>query len=324
MSGSKFVRVSFVIPLYNNLPLTQAMLASLQATLPRDLTHEIIFIDDGSTDGTRAWLPALAGRDPFRVLLNERNLGYAAANNRAAASARGEFLCLLNNDLLLTPRWLEPMLSAHAAEAKIGIVGNVQRAVATGQIDHAGVWINAKIKPVHDRSLPPFAPALKSAAAVTGACCLIQRALWEGLGGFDTGFMNGGEDVDLCLRVRERGLKVVVAQRSIVGHHVSASFGRKQRDEYNSRRLAQRWRRTLIALAQRAWCRDYCERELNAATAFTAPWEGLQIALHAAGLTRRAPIAALREIAGAFDRELERWDTLLGPEPATTRLGRRE
>jgi len=77
------VTVSFIIPLYNCLPLTQAMLTSLQATRPSGLAHEIIFVDDGSTDGTRAWLETLEGREPFRVLLNERNLGYAAANNRA-------------------------------------------------------------------------------------------------------------------------------------------------------------------------------------------------------------------------------------------------
>ena len=101
--------VSVVVPLFNCLELTQAMLASLEATLPRALAVEIILIDDGSTDGTRTWLSTL---DParYRVLLNERNLGYAAANNRAVAVARGKFLALLNSDLELTPGWLEPML----------------------------------------------------------------------------------------------------------------------------------------------------------------------------------------------------------------------
>ena len=105
------MQVSIIIPLYNCLPLTQAMLASLQATLPGRLKHEIVFIDDGSTDGTREWLRTLRGPE-FNVLLNERNLGYAASNNRAANVARGEFLALLNNDLILQPGWLEPMLAA--------------------------------------------------------------------------------------------------------------------------------------------------------------------------------------------------------------------
>ena len=122
--------VSFVIPLYNCLPLTQAMLASLQATLPAGLAHEILFVDDGSTDGTRDWLHAFPPlrSPPFRLLLNEHNLGFAVGNNRAAAIARGRFLALLNNDLVLTPGWLEPMLAAHAGlRDRAGLIGNVQQ-----------------------------------------------------------------------------------------------------------------------------------------------------------------------------------------------------
>ena len=80
--------LSVIVPLYNCLPLTQAMLRSLRETLPADMTHEIILVDDGSTDGTREWLAGLEA--PFRVILNERNLGYGASNNRGAAIARGE------------------------------------------------------------------------------------------------------------------------------------------------------------------------------------------------------------------------------------------
>ena len=98
------MQVSFVVPLFNCLPLTQAMVASLQRTIPAGLEHEIILVDDGSTDGTRAWLDGLSS--PFRTVLNARNLGFAGANNRGAALARGEYLFLLNNDLVLTPGWI--------------------------------------------------------------------------------------------------------------------------------------------------------------------------------------------------------------------------
>src|SRR5687768_7259087 len=194
------------------------MLASLQATLPAGLTHEIIYVDDGSTDGTRAWLQSLAG-PPFRVLLNERNLGYAIGNNRGAAIARGEFLVLLNNDLVLLPGWLEPMLAAHAAlGARAGVIGNVQRDAKTGEIDHAGLVVNVTGKPVHARTLPSrwarFFNPQGEVPAVTGACLLIERALWQQLGGFDEAYVNGGEDIDLCFRARASGRINVVVLRS--------------------------------------------------------------------------------------------------------------
>jgi O-antigen biosynthesis protein len=305
------VRVSFLIPLYNCLALTQAMLASLEATLPIGLDHEIILIDDGSTDGTRDWLRTLANRPRYRVLLNTHNLGYAATNNRAAASATGEYLVLLNNDLILTPRWLEPMLAAHSELKAPRIVGNVQRAVRTGEIDHTGIIINAKGKPVHDRLLHPFAPRTRSVPAITAACFLISSDLWQKLRGFDTAFVNGGEDVDLCFRAHEYGASIIVAQRSIIYHHVSASTGRKRYDEQNSRLLANRWRAKLTQLAHLTWCREFIARDLSAATAFAHPIEALATALHATGLTERAPIPALRAVADAFDLEEARWHRML-------------
>ena len=251
-------RLSAVIPLFNCLPLTRRCLETLQATLPPDLTHEIIFVDDGSTDGTRAWLETLAA--PVRVLFNERNLGFAAACNRGAAAAHGEFLALLNSDLELQPGWLEPMLAGLARLPRPACVGNVQLNHATGAIDHAGIVIGADGKPSHLRALPasdPATPDYAAMVAVTGACALLPRALFTGLGGFDEGFANGGEDVDFCFRARAAGHTVWTALTSTVRHHVSASPGRKLHDEENSYRLFRKWRRELETAAWRAWCETY-------------------------------------------------------------------
>src|SRR5208283_5526241 len=105
--------LSVVTPLYNCLPLTQAMVESLRATLPPRANYEVILVDDCSTDGTREWLSGLG--EPFRVIVNERNLGFGAATNRGAAQARGRVLALLNNDLVLARGWLQPMLGALGA-----------------------------------------------------------------------------------------------------------------------------------------------------------------------------------------------------------------
>lgn len=310
--------VSFIVPLFNCLPLTQAMLASLRAHLPPGLSHEIILIDDGSTDGTRDWLATLA--DPaIRVLLNERNLGYAAANNRAARTARGRLLALLNSDLVLTAGWLEPMLEAHARLGRrAGLVGNVQLQATTGVLDHAGIIIDAKGKPEHLREWPRprWRTATVTVPAVTAACVLLDRSLWEDLGGFDEGYVNGGEDLDLCFRARDLGRRHVVALRSVIRHHVSASPGRKLRDEQNSYRLMLRWHREFVACAHettRAWCRDY----LAALFADPRPAEyatALGAVCHALG-GGPAPAAARIAIEDAQRQELVRWQRMF-PDPA--------
>ncbi len=131
--------ISFIIPLFNHLAHTQAMLASLRATIPAGLAHEVILIDDFSTDGTRDWLATLS--DPhIKTLRNPHNLGFAKTNNRAASVATGDVLALLNNDLLFAPGWLEPMLHAlQSPTLNAGMVGNAQYRVADAKLDHAGV-----------------------------------------------------------------------------------------------------------------------------------------------------------------------------------------
>lgn len=311
------MQVSFIIPLFNCLALTRACIDSLQATLPAGLEHEIILVDDGSTDGTREWLATL--RAPFRVMLNERNFGYAYANNRAAAAAHGRFLALLNNDLILTPGWLEPLLAAHRSLGdRAGLIGNVQLNARTGEIDHAGIVINRQGKPVHDRALPSrFArifSGVRRVPAVTGACLLIERALWNHLGGFDAGFVNGGEDVDLCFRARVDGRDTAVALGSVIRHHVSSSVGRKLHDEKNSYRLASRWHHAFVAAAAEAtrdWCREYLEATLPDPH-FTAHRLGRRAFFYALHLSRTPPPEAVAAIEAAQAREFAQWEKMFG------------
>ncbi len=311
------MQISFLIPLFNCLPLTQAMLASLRDTLPAGLTHEIIFVDDGSTDGTRAWLETLIGDPVIRVVRNERNLGYAATNNRAAAIARGRLLGLLNNDLVLQPGWWEPLLAAHTSlHDHAGLVGNVQLDAKTGAVDHAGLVVNLTGKPVHSRARPStISRALfpvRQAPAVTGACVLIESALWRQLGGFDEGYVNGGEDIDLCFRARAVGRINAVALRSVVRHHVSSSPGRKIRDEENSFRLARRWHAELIAAADdgtRTWCQDYLLRSLTEPQ--SAEYRLALAACAFLGQLRRSPPAeAVVAVSAGLECEFARWEKM--------------
>lgn len=308
--GGDSPAVSFIIPLYNCLALTQAMVASLQATIPAGLSHEIILVDDGSTDATRSWLATLSA-PPFHVVLNERNVGFAAANNRGAAIARGKLLVLLNNDLVLLPGWLPPILAAHRSLGRrAGVIGNLQLDAQTGALDHAGIVFNLKAKPEHDRRAPTwaarwFAP-VRRVPAVTAACALIATELWRQLGGFDEAYVNGGEDVDLCFRARAAGRINAVARRSVVRHHVSSSAGRKLRDEANSERLARRWRAEFIRGAARDWCREYVAA-IRPEPRNYDPRFARRLWLYACGLTHTPPPEALAALDAALDLEFIRW-----------------
>lgn len=242
--------VSYIIPLYNQLAHTHACLDSLRATIPAGLAYEIILVDDASTDGTREFLAGLA--PPHVALRNDQNLGYAASNNRAARIAQGRFLALLNNDLILSPGWLEPLLEA-AALPRTGVVGNIQLNTATGELDHAGIIFHQGGYPIHHRA--PLAEVQAAGPilmmpAVTAACCLVDRAWFLRAGGFDEGYRNGFEDVDLCLRARGDGFVNRVATRSVIRHHVSSSEGRGAFEHRNARRFLARWQPRTLALEQ--------------------------------------------------------------------------
>jgi GT2 family glycosyltransferase len=326
------VKVSFIIPLYNCLPLTQAMLASLRATLPAGLAHEIIFVDDGSTDGTREWLktvgsalvagpsstknPGLpaSGSPTIRAILNEKNLGFAGACNRGAATASGELLFFLNNDLVLLPHWLEPMLAAFDRFPDTGLVGNVQLNFATGAVDHAGIYFNYQGKPAHRTDRPATTrwlgvPAYRAVDALTGACFGLRRAVWTQLGGLDEGFVNGAEDIDLALRASSAGLRHYVALRSVVRHHISSSAGRKLRDEQNTYRLVQRWAPTIAVLAAKDWSRQQVVTHADQSGVFD--YHQVQAALLHLLVLASPPPAVRAGVAASMAHELRRWRELL-------------
>ena len=232
--------ISFIIANFNRLDRLQECLASFETTLP-PISHEVIIVDDCSTDGSAEFIRSLSA--PYIGIINEKRLGFAANNNKGAALARGKVLCLLNNDLVLRPGWLEPMLTGLRKCNRAGIIGNIQLHPLSGRIDHIGVSFNAAGAPANYGENCKRLPrrAFSEWPAVTAACCMIDRDLFFAVGGFDEGFKNGFEDVDLCLRLRRIGLRNYVANRSVIGHYAHSSHGRFSRESENVRRLLDRW-----------------------------------------------------------------------------------
>lgn len=253
---------------YNRLDLTSRCLETLAKSLV-GVNHEVLIVDDVSTDGTRDFLRSLGA--PYRVFLNEQKGNFAINNNLAAREARADTLLFLNNDTELAPGWYEPLRAALDAHPDAGFVGNHQTLPGTGRYDHLGVIFAPWITPAHyGQGLRRPPKALRAGvtpwSAVTAACCITRRETFEAAGGFDEAYVNGCEDIDLCLRMHRLGRRHYVANESVIVHHKGASPGRTDFNNVNLRRLKEIWsdyiRQNFVEADKRLVARTYLRRAL--------------------------------------------------------------
>lgn len=234
--------VSIIVPVFNKVDLTRQCLTALAAVTHR-VEYEVIVVDDGSTDGTPEFLASLGG--DVRTVRNEANSGFAKSCNRGAAIARGRYLVFLNNDTIPLEGWLQALVDEVETHAEVAVVGS-KLLYEDGTIQHAGVVFSKVVfTPYHlYRQLPGDHPVVnrrREFQCVTAACTLIRRDVFEAAGGFDEGYRNSFEDVDLCLKIRERGWRIIYQPKSVLYHLESQSPGRKAHDADNAKRLRDRW-----------------------------------------------------------------------------------
>lgn len=234
--------VSIVIPAWNKWGYTRRCLESLDATRG-EVPYEVIVVDNASTDETVTALPAFPG---VRVHRNAENLGFAKACNQGASLARAPHLLFLNNDTEARPGWLEPLVRLLESAPDIAMVGS-KLLFPDGTLQHAGVAVAyagpLPVSPfhVHYRKPPETSDRPLELNCVTAACMLVRGDVFRRLGGFDEAFRNGYEDVDLCLKVREAGLRIAYTPESVLVHHESVSEGRFDKNRENEDLLSRRW-----------------------------------------------------------------------------------
>ena len=306
-------RVSIVMPLFNKVDYTRACLEGLEAVRGA-APFEVILVDNGSTDGTRALLDGVENRPGYRVVRSAENLGFARGNNAGAQVARGDCLLFLNNDTVPHSGWLEAMVAELESDAGIGIVGARLLYPDTGRIQHAGLeLINGVPDHVH-RHAEADAPEVnrpRDLDMVTGACLLIRKELFDRLGGFDTGYVNGVEDVDLCLRARDLGYRVRYCPKAVLDHHEGTSAGRYDHVRPNLERFVQRWNGRFDAQGRFV---------PQAGTRLRGVWEGTQFVYHSLSLVNMALCAEL--IKAGCDLSLKPYEpATFGPEADVARYG---
>jgi GT2 family glycosyltransferase len=237
--------VSVIVPTRDRVELLRVAVSSVvERSGWRNV--ELLVVDNGSTDPeTLRFLEGIA--TPHRVLRRPGPFDWAALNNDAAREARGEYLLFLNNDIeAIEPGWVEALLE-HAQRPGVGAVG-AKLLYPDGTVQHAGIALGMEGFAGHPfrgaRGDDPGPGGLLSVArecsAVTGACLMMGRELFESLGGFDPELRIAFNDVDLCLRARERGHRTVWTPHARLVHHESASRSAEHpRVEY--RRVRRRW-----------------------------------------------------------------------------------
>ena len=214
--------VSIILVLFNRSELTFACLRSIAETYSEKI--EVIIVDNASSDETRLLLDRLRGA---RIIRNRENRNFLLAVNQAAEHARGQYLLLLNNDAQLLPGSLRAALATLRGRPDIGAVGG-KIILLDGTLQEAGsiVWRDGSCLG-YGRGDTPFAPSYMFRRDVdycSGAFLLTPRSLWEQLGGFDESFAPAYyEETDYCMRLWQRGYRVVYEPGAAVLHYEFAS-----------------------------------------------------------------------------------------------------
>jgi len=225
--------ISVIIPTRDRAELLESCLSGLSSTrFPGE--REIIVVDNDSREPrTKALFERLEAEKGVRVIARPGPFNFASLINCGVASARGDLICLLNNDVEITsPDWLEQM-AVLAVRDDIGAVG-ARLLYPDGAIQHAGVALGIGDAAGHvDKGVKPvpgeFAPwhgETRTVSAVTAACLLVDRAKFDEVGGMDEEtFAVDFNDVDLCLRLAARSWRTVYCAQATLVHHESRSRG---------------------------------------------------------------------------------------------------
>ncbi len=284
-------KVTIIILTWNGLAYTRACLDSLRAHTPIGEDVQVLVVDNGSTDGTLAYLRSL---NWIRHIENGKNLGFVRGNNVGIrATPPDHDVLLLNNDIVIPQDgWLEEIQRVAYAADDIGIVG-CRMILPDGRLLHAGAYmplgsfwgqqIGSLEKDVNQYN------ADREVESVVGACMYIKRAVLDAIGPLDEAFFSYFEDTDYCLRASEAGFRTICAGGVTLIHHENVStrvnrvnFSRMFRK--SQRIFRKRWERKLKARYETG---VFWHSEVGSASGYAVSSRELLLQLDALGVDVR-------------------------------------
>ena len=236
--------VSIIMCVHGAIEVTKACLKSLYRHEAGE-EFELIIVDNSSDGQTRQLLQEYAARYATITLIrNEENLGFARGCNIGFAASRGARVVFLNNDTELSPEWLRSLLHPLKMPGIIGVQpklvfpdGTIQ-AVGTVFSDYSPMGYH-----IYAGKPGDFEPTQSPMRfkAITAACMGLMARDFASVDGYDPAFINGQEDVDLCLRLGGGEKVFAYAPDSVIIHHEGSTPGRRDNIEHNRRVFHGRW-----------------------------------------------------------------------------------
>lgn len=240
--GSYFLRykitkeklVSIIIPTKDKVDILKRCVDSIiQKTTYKK--YEIVIVDTGSSDPkTKKYYQKITKDSKIKIIYWSKKFNFSEVNNFAVDHSKGDYLLFLNNDTeVINPDWLDNMVE-HIQSDEIGAVG-AKLYFPDKTIQHSGVILGLGPDRVaghpyyhHSDGLGYFGinQLIRNYSAVTGACLLTKREIHHKIGGFDKNLAVSFNDVDYCLKIRQKGYRIVYTPLSKLYHHESVSLGK--------------------------------------------------------------------------------------------------
>jgi GT2 family glycosyltransferase len=253
MIGSE--KLSVIVLMHNNAAMTRSCLESLSRAVT-SIDHEIVLLDNASTEDTSELSECGNWFRSFKVCRSDANIPFSEVNNRGARHATGGLLLFLNNDVVVGGESIKHLVAPFRRDRAVGLTGAKLLFPDETRVQHAGIGHMIWGYPTnYGVGASPADERVSRGCerfALTGAMFCITRDIFDRVGGFDERYIWGVEDIDLCLKVRDAGLRIVYEPAAVSIHVESATLKVTQKWDldHNYRLYRQLWDRELVPREQ--------------------------------------------------------------------------